>query len=174
YDEPHRYAYQDVVVIGGGNSAVDVALECYRKGAEVTMVVRETSLAKTIKYWVKPDIENRIKEGSITAYFIASLKEITEKEVVIETGKKRKKTIANDFVFAMTGYQPDYDFLNKIGIKCQESNERSPCFNPDTFETHLEGVYLAGVVCGGMNTSKWFIENAREHPHKIFEHILKK
>jgi thioredoxin reductase (NADPH) len=171
--EAHPYADQKVVVVGGGNSAVDTALECFRCGAEVTMVVREASLDKSIKYWVKPDIENRIKEGSVAAYFKASLKKIKKKEVEIEIGKKTK-TIENDFVFVMTGYQPDYDFLDKVGVKCQTNRDLIPCFNPDTFETHLQGIYLAGVVCGGMDTSKWFIENAREHPKKIFEHMLRK
>lgn len=174
FTEAHPYTDQRVVVVGGGNSAVDVALECFRRGAEVTMVVKKAALEKTIKYWVKPDIENRIKEGSITAYFSAYLEEIREKQVVIQTGKKHNKTIANDFVFAMTGYRPDYDFLEKVGLKCDKDGAGTPCYNPDTFETHLEGIYLAGVVCGGMDTSRWFIENAREHPHKIFEHILKK
>jgi len=173
FTEAHPYAHRKVVVAGGGNSAVDVALECYRKGAEVTLVVKKAGLENSIKYWVKPDIENRIKEGAITAYFNASLKKITEDEVDIAVGNKTK-TIKNDFVFAMTGYRPDYAFLESVGLKCGGDENHMPCFNPDTFETHMEGVYLAGVVCGGMNTSKWFIENAREHPHKIFEHMNKK
>jgi thioredoxin reductase len=119
---------------------------------------------------VKPDIENRIKEGSIAAYFNAFLKEIRGKEVDIER-ENQLITIENDFVLAMTGYHPDYHFLKQVGIDFNKDDEALPCFNPETFETNLKGIYLAGVVCGGMNTSKWFIENAREHPQKIFDHI---
>jgi thioredoxin reductase (NADPH) len=172
FKEAHPYAYQRIVVVGGGNSAVDVALECYRRGAEVNLVVREPALLKNVKYWVKPDIENRIKEGSITAYFNAALKEIRERDADIET-EDGLITIKNDFVFAMTGYHPDYAFLKKVGIKFDKDDECLPYFNADTFETNMKGIYLAGVVCGGMNTSKWFIENAREHPQAIFEHIIK-
>jgi thioredoxin reductase (NADPH) len=173
FKEAHPYVDRKVIVVGGGNSAVDVALECFRRGAQVTLVVQEPTLKESVKYWVKPDIENRVKEGSIPAYFNASLKEIREKEVDIKTVKELI-TIENDFVFAMTGYRPDYHFLKQVGIDFDKDDEALPCFDPETFETNLKGIYLAGVVCGGMNTSKWFIENAREHPQKIFDNIMKK
>jgi thioredoxin reductase (NADPH) len=170
FREAHPYGDQKVVVVGGGNSAVDAALECFRRGAEVTLAVQESALKETVKYWVKPDIENRIEEGSIKAFFNTRLKDIREKEVDLET-ENGLITVANDFVLAMTGYRPDYDFLKRVGIILDETDNLLPYFNPETFETNLPGVYLAGVVCGGMNTAKWFIENAREHPLKIFAHI---
>ena len=171
YIEPHPYAYQNVVVIGGGNSAVDVALETFRRGANVTMVMRGSELEDNVKYWVKPDLENRIKAGEIKAYFNSFVKEITETEVIIETriGIVR---IKNDFVLAMTGYQPDFNFLEKTGIKFSEDDERIPSYNEENYESNVEKLFLAGVVCGGMQTGKWFIENAREHAPKIFERIL--
>lgn len=173
FKEAHPYSDQKVMVVGAGNSAVDVALECFRRGADVTMVIREPELKDSIKYWVKPDIENRIKEGGITAYFNASLTEIRDLEVDIQT-PDGPLTIANDFVFAMTGYQPDYRFLQEVGLQCSLDDERRPCFDADSFETEMPDMYLAGVVCGGMNTSKWFIENARLHPAKIFDHMMEK
>ncbi len=172
FKEAHPYAEQKIVVVGGGNSAVDVALECFRRGAEVTLAVREPQLKGSIKYWVRPDIENRIKEGVITAYFNAPVKEVREKEVDIET-EKGVITVENDFVLAMTGYRPDFDFLKNAGVALQENEDLVPVFNPDNFETNVKGIYVAGVVCGGMNTAKWFIENARDHPQKIFDHIVR-
>jgi bacillithiol disulfide reductase len=174
FDEAHPYAYLNVLVIGGGNSAVDVALETYRRGSNVTMVVRESDLKEGIKYWVRPDIENRIKEGSIKAFFNSTLLKIEEKSVDVKTPDGIIK-IDNDFVFAMTGYHPDFDFLKKIGIEIiKEDNLVIPCFNKDNFETNKEGIFLAGVVCGGMNTSKWFIENSIDHAEKIFNYISSK
>ncbi len=171
FDEPHPYAYQKVVVIGAGNSAVDVALEIYRRSAEVTMVVRELKIKDSIKYWVKPDIENRIKEGSIKAFFNSNVVEIREDEVDLET-PIGKLTIKNDFVFAMTGYQPDFNFLKKNGIKILGSEENmQPDFNPSTFETNRQGIFVAGVVCGGMDTGRWFIENSISHSKDIFDCI---
>jgi thioredoxin reductase (NADPH) len=170
FDEAHPYADLNLLVIGAGNSAVDVALETYRRGSKVTMVMREEKLKEGVKYWVKPDIENRIKEGSIKAYFNSNVVEIREKEVDIQT-PKGLITIENDFVFAMTGYSPDYEFLKKIGIKISENEWQHPSINPETFETNLEGIFLAGVVCGGMETSKWFIENSRDHAQFIFKRI---
>lgn len=171
FREAHPYSDRRVLVVGGGNSAVDVALECFRRGSEVTMILREAELQKSVKYWVKPDIENRIKEGAVTAYFNSTVTEIREYEVDIQTLDGRR-TLANDFVFAMTGYHPDYTFLKGVGIRFTQTGELIPYHDEETFETNLGGVYLAGVVCGGMNTSKWFIENAREHPRKIFQHIV--
>ncbi|MBI5662252.1 MAG: YpdA family putative bacillithiol disulfide reductase [Ignavibacterium album] len=173
FKEAHPYAYEKVAVIGAGNSAVDVGLETYRRGAEVTMIVREDKLKDSVKYWVKPDIENRIKEGSIKAFFNSTVKEIKEEEIIINS-HEGLKSIPNDFVFAMTGYHPDYNFLFEAGIKFTSDENKVPQFNPDTFETNVEGLFLAGVVCGGMETNKWFIENSRDHAEKIFNHIKNK
>lgn len=173
FKEAHPYAYEKVAVIGAGNSAVDVALETYRRGAEVTMIVCEDKLKDSVKYWVKPDIENRIKEGSIKAFFNSTVKEIKEEEIIINS-HEGLKSIPNDFVFAMTGYHPDYNFLFEAGIKFTSDENKVPQFNPDTFETNVEGLFLAGVVCGGMETNKWFIENSRDHAEKIFNHIKNK
>ncbi|MFA3783907.1 YpdA family putative bacillithiol disulfide reductase [Melioribacteraceae bacterium 4301-Me] len=170
YDDAHPYAYQKVAVIGGGNSGVDVALETYRKGSEVTMIIKKDKLDDGVKYWVRPDIENRIKEGAIKAYFNSTVKEILEKEIVIDT-PKGQITIENDFVFAMTGYHPDFSFLEKIGIEFQSVENLTPAYNPETFETNKKGLFLAGVVCGGMDTGKWFIENSRYHAENIIREI---
>ena len=173
FTEAHPYSYLNIAVIGGGNSAVDVALETFRRRSKVTMIIRESSLKESVKYWVKPDIENRMKEGSIKALFNSEVKEIRPNEIDVQT-PFGLMTIKNDFVFAMTGYQPDYSFLKKIGINISGDELRVPEFNPDTFETNIERLYLAGVVCGGMETNKWFIENSRDHAEKIFSHIQKK
>jgi thioredoxin reductase (NADPH) len=170
FDEAHPYAYLKLVVIGAANSAVDVALETYRRGSEVTMVIREDRIKDNVKYWVKPDIDNRIKEGSIKAYFNSSLIGIREGEVDIQT-PEGKLTIENDFVFAMTGYHSDYTLLKKAGIEITNNENKIPSFDPDTYETNKKGIYLAGVVCGGMDTGKWFIENSRLHAVNIFNHI---
>jgi thioredoxin reductase (NADPH) len=173
FDEAHPYAYLKLVVIGGGNSAVDVALETFRRGSEVTMVIREPNLKEGVKYWVRPDIENRIKEGSIKAYFNSEVIEIRDDEVDIKT-PEGKVTIKNDFVFAMTGYHPDYTFLRSTGIQISDDEIQIPYFDEKTFETNKPGIYLAGVVCGGMDTGKWFIENARYQTVNIFEDISNK
>lgn len=170
FDEAHPYAYLNLTVIGAGNSAVDVALETYRRGANVTIVIKEDKIKDSVKYWVKPDIENRIKEGSIKTYFNSGVSEIREKEIDIIT-PKGKITIENDFVFAMTGYHPDFNFLKMMGIKISDDDKLIPQFNEDTFETNVKGIYLAGVVCGGMNTGKYFIENSINHAVNIFDHI---
>jgi len=173
YDEPHPYFGMKIAVVGAANSAVDVALETYRKGAkEVTMVVREPSLSETVKYWVKPDIENRIEEGNIKSYFNSSITKIKEKEIHIKT-PEGKLVIENDFVLAMTGYQPSFSFLEKIGIEMGNDEYKTPSHNPKTMETNINGVYLAGVICGGLKTNKWFIENSRDHGNLIISHILK-
>lgn len=169
YDEPHPYAFMKVLVVGAGNSAVDVALESFRCGSEVTMVVREPHIKESVKYWVKPDIENRIREGSIRAFFNSEVAEIGEKEVVIRT-PDGYQAIENDFVMAMTGYEPDFGLLERIGIDF-EGEDRFPAYDEETHESNVPGVYLAGVVCGGMNTSKWFIENARTHAERIATHV---
>lgn len=171
YDEPHPYFGMRVAVVGAANSAVDVALETYRKGAkEVTMIIREPSLSDSVKYWVKPDVENRIEEGSIKSYFNSNIKKIEKNKIYLST-PLGEKVLENDFVLAMTGYQPDFSFLSKLGIKLGEDEYKTPVHNPDTMETNIEGIYLAGVICGGLKTNKWFIENSRDHASIIFSNI---
>lgn len=172
YDEPYPYVDQKIVVIGGGNSAVDVALETYRRGSDVTMVIKKDRLEENVKYWVQPDIENRINEGSIKAYFNSVVKEIKQHEVIIQT-PDGETAVKNDFVLAMTGYRPDFELLKNAGINLISGKGLEPDFNDQTFETNKAGLYLAGVVCGGMDTGKWFIENSRDHAAKIFDHIKK-
>ncbi|QJB42142.1 YpdA family putative bacillithiol disulfide reductase [Chitinophaga oryzae] len=172
YKDPHYYATRKVVVVGAHNSAVDAALETYRKGAQVTMVIREGEIGKRVKYWVKPDIENRIKEGSIKAYFHSSVKSIDETTVTITT-PEGEVTFANDFVIAMTGYQPDFGLLQKAGVQLSDDAKKLPVYNPLTMETNMPHIYLAGVVCGGMDTHVWFIENSRDHAEKIIHSIQK-
>jgi thioredoxin reductase (NADPH) len=173
YKEPHFYALQKVVVVGASNSSVDAALETWRKGAEVTMVIRGEAIGSRVKYWVKPDIENRIKEGSIKAYFNSTVKTIREKEIDIETSNGII-TIPNDYVIALTGYQPSFDFLRNIGIELSNDATLEPAYNKETMETNVKNIFLAGVVCGGMNTHLWFIENSRDHAEKIVHAILQK
>lgn len=173
YDDPHYYAFQNVLVVGAANSAIDAALETWRKGANVTMVVRGDKISDRVKYWVKPDIDNRIKEGSIKAYFNSELKEIREKEVDIKT-PDGIVTVANDWVLAMTGYQPNLRFLRDAGIKISKDDVCKPDYDESNYETNVKGIYLAGVICGGMNTHRLFIENSREHAVKIIKDIVKK
>ena len=171
YDEPHPYFGMQVAVIGAANSAVDVALETYRKGAkEVTMIIREPSLSDSVKYWVKPDVENRIEEGSIKSYFNSNITKIEEDKIFIST-PDGEKILDNDFVLAMTGYQPDFSFLKKLGIELGDDEYKTPVHNPETMQTNIEGIYLAGVICGGLKTNKWFIENSRDHASIIFSNI---
>ncbi len=170
YDEPHPYFNQDIVVIGAANSAVDVALETWRKGARVTMVVREATIRESVKYWVKPDIENRIKEGSIKTLFNSEVKSIDETTITIKT-PEGEKILKNDFVLAMTGYQPHFGFMEKIGIQFEKDEFHTPIYNPETMESNVKNVYLAGVVCGGLKTNKWFIENSRVHAEQIVKHL---
>jgi len=173
YDDPHYYAFQKVVVVGAQNSAVDAALETWRKGAEVTMVIRGPEIGQRVKYWVRPDIENRIKEGSIKAYFNSYLKEIRELEVVIDT-PSGEMILPNDWVLSLTGYQPNLSFLSSVGIQLSNDEVRKPVYDEETHETNIKGIYLAGVICGGMNTHRLFIENSREHAEKIIRHIVSK
>jgi thioredoxin reductase (NADPH) len=170
YKDPHYYAMQKVVVVGSSNSAIDVALETYRKGAEVTLVIRDAEVSQRVKYWVRPDIINRLKEGSIKAYFNSNLEAIRAHEVDIET-PEGLVTISNDFVMAMTGYRPNFEFLKKIGIALTD-DKFIPHYNPETMETNLPGLYLAGVVCGGLDTHLWFIENSRVHADMIVGDIV--
>ncbi|GGH04791.1 pyridine nucleotide-disulfide oxidoreductase [Parapedobacter pyrenivorans] len=171
YNDPHYYAGQHVVVVGASNSSVDAALETYRKGANVTLVVRAESIGGRVKYWVRPDIENRIANGEVRALFNSKLVEIrhTEVDILTPTGLV---TIQNDFVLALTGYQPNFAFLEKIGITLAEDHSREPFHNRETMETNIPGLFLAGVVCGGMNTHLWFIENSRVHAEQIVKRIL--
>lgn len=170
YKDPHLYAFQNVVVIGANNSGIDAALETYRKGANVTLVIRGAEIGSYVKYWVRPDIENRIKEGEIKAYFNAEVTEIKPGSVVIST-QDGTLELENDFVIAMTGYQPDFTMLRKLGVELDGEQTNQPVYDPETMETSLPGLYLAGVVCGGMDTHKWFIENSRVHAEQIFKHI---
>lgn len=171
YREPHIYFGQKIVVVGAANSAVDVAMETWRKGADVTMVIRDEQIRESVKYWIRPDVENRIAEGSIKAYFNSSLTEIRENQVDIQT-ENGIITIENDFVLAMTGYLPDFDFLNSLGVILGTDEYKTPIHDPETMETNAKGVYLAGVICGGLKTNKWFIENSRVHADLIVQHIL--
>ncbi|MDR3680458.1 MAG: YpdA family putative bacillithiol disulfide reductase [Flavipsychrobacter sp.] len=169
YRDPHFYAMQHVVIAGASNSAVDAALETYRKGAHVTMVIRGPQVGERVKYWVRPDIINRINEGSIKAYYNSNLTAIRQTEVDIQT-LEGKVTLPNDFVIALTGYRPDFSLLTQAGVNLSEPR-LYPTHNTDTMETNIPGIYLAGVVCGGLDTHKWFIENSRDHAGKIIRHI---
>ncbi len=173
YKDPHFYAFQKVLVIGAANSAVDAALETWRKGATVTMVIRGDKISDRVKYWVKPDIENRIAEGSIKAYFNSTIAEIREHAVDIKT-PEGIITIENDWVLSMTGYQPNLTFLSNLGIELSADEICKPTYSDENYETNVKGVYLAGVICGGMNTHRLFIENSREHAEKIIVDINRK
>lgn len=172
YKEPFAYAQQKVAVIGAKNSAAKAALDCYRHGAEVTLVVRGATLPDSIKYWIKPDLENRIKEGSIKAFFGTSVREIRDTAILLQNADGTHE-IANDWVLAMTGYHPNFGFLERLGIAFADDRSRTPVFDERTFETNRPGVYLAGTVCGGYNTSRWFIENGRFHARQIVAHITR-
>jgi len=171
YKEAHPYVMEKTLVVGANNSAVDAALEIWRKGGDVTMLIRGAEIGKRVKYWVKPDIENRIAEGSIKAYFESELIEIKEKEVIIKNKEGAIISLPNDYVLAMTGFRPDFDMLGRFGIQIDRENACLPDHNPDSMETNVPGLYLAGVVCGGLNTHKWFIENSRVHAEKIVGQI---
>lgn len=171
YKEAHEYAFRKVVVVGANNSSVDAALECYRKGADVTMIIRKGEINDRVKYWVKPDVENRIAEGSIKAYFYSEIVEITENEVIINS-PDGEVLLEADFVLVLTGYRPDLDFLKSAGVAISEGVNCTPTYNPDTMETNVKGLYLAGVVCGGLETHKWFIENSRVHAEMIVSDIV--
>ncbi len=172
YKDPHFYSLQKVVVVGASNSSVDAALETFRKGAEVTMVVRGDDINERVKYWVRPDIMNRIKEGTIKVFYHSHLTAVRDFEVDIQT-PEGLVTIQNDFVLALTGYQPDFSFLKTMGITLSADEKLLPEYNPETMETNQKGIYLAGVVCGGMDTHLWFIENSRVHAEQIISNILK-
>ena len=174
YTEPHPYFNMDIAIVGAANSAVDAALETYRKGAkQVRMIIREKEIGQNVKYWARPDIINRIHEGSIQAYFESELKEITASSIRIQTPTETLE-IPNDYVLAMTGYQPNFALLESLGVAFQDDPFRTPIYNKETMEANQPGVYLAGVVSGGLKTNKWFIENSREHATLIVKGITSK
>jgi thioredoxin reductase (NADPH) len=171
YREPYPYVRQKVAVIGARNSAAKAALDCYRHGAQVTMIVRSGELSDKIKYWIKPDLENRIKDGSIRVLFNTAVREIRESSIVVATPDGARE-IENDWVIATTGYQPDFEFLEAIGLAFKDDGFRTPSYDEATFETTRPGVYIAGTVCGGYQTSRWFIENGCFHARQIAKHIV--
>jgi thioredoxin reductase (NADPH) len=174
YSEPHPYFGMEIAVVGSANSAVDVALETYRKGAKkVTMIIREKTIGDNVKYWARPDILNRIEEGSIRAFFEAEITKITPTHVFFRD-KKGMHELPNDFVLAMTGYEPNFELLESLGVQFHNDEFKTPVYNADSMESNVEGVYLAGVVCGGYKTNKWFIENSREHAPIAMTHIASK
>ncbi|WP_418636831.1 YpdA family putative bacillithiol disulfide reductase [Winogradskyella sp.] len=172
YKEAHPFSLQNIAVVGASNSSVDAALEIYRKGGNVTMIVRGDGIGERVKYWVKPDILNRIEEGSIKAYFNSEIKSIKPSEIIINT-PEGEKIIANDYVIALTGYRPNFEFLENAGIDFSKDGKSIPNYNPETMESNVKGLYLAGVICGGKETHKWFIENSRIHAKRITKHIDK-
>jgi bacillithiol disulfide reductase len=170
YREPYPYVRQKVAIVGARNSAAKAALDCYRHGAEVTLIVRAPELSDKIKYWIRPDLENRIKEGSIRVFLNTTIEQIHESAIVLRTPDGVRE-IANDWVLAMTGYHPDYGFLEHLGLTFADDGFRTPVYDEATFETTRPGVYVAGTVCGGYQTSRWFIENGRFHARQIMKHI---
>jgi thioredoxin reductase (NADPH) len=166
YFDPHPFFGMDVMVIGGKNSAAIAALELWRSAARVTMVYRGPGITPNVKYWIKPDIENRIKNHEVKAYFNSEVLEITPDAVLIETPHGRE-TVKNDFVFAMTGYHPDFEFLECLGVRFEGGEDKLPVCNPDTLESNVPGIYLAGVIVAGSRTSEIFIENGRFHGRQI-------
>jgi thioredoxin reductase (NADPH) len=172
YREPHPFFDCDVIVIGGKNSAAIAALELWRHGARVTIVHRREGMGAHVKYWIKPDIENRIKNGEIKAHFNSRVRRIDSHEVLLDTPQGEVR-LDNDFVFALTGYHPDYDFLRRLGIQLS-ADECRPVVNPETLETNVPGVYVAGVIVAGSKTNEIFIENGRFHGQRIAADLEKK
>jgi thioredoxin reductase (NADPH) len=170
YREPHQFFERRVAVVGGGNSAAIAALDLYRHGAEVTLIVREPDLSPHIKYWIRPDLENRIKENSIRAMFRSTVSEISEQGILVRDNKGEESRVENDFVFALTGYHPDFSFLESAGIRIAPTTCRPEC-NPETLESNVPGLYLAGVIIAGLDTNEIFIENGRFHGKRIVAHI---
>lgn len=172
YEDPHPYYGLDVMVIGGKNSAAIAALDLWRHGARVTLVHRGPAMHKHVKYWILPDIENRIKNGEITAYFQTQVERIEEDSVILKT-PEGEVSVKNDFVFAMTGYHPDFDFLMSLGIRL-ESKDRCPECDPQSLESNIPGIYLAGVILAGERTNEIFIENGRFHGKRIAADLKEK
>jgi len=173
YTGPHPYFRRKVAVIGGANSAATAALDLCRHGAEVTLIHREPTLSRHIKYWIRPDIENRIKEGSIRAILEAEVKEIAAGWICVQTRGGEGQRLENDFVFALTGYHPDFDFLRQAGVEIDSVTHRPRC-DPETLESNVAGIYLAGVIIAGIDTNEIFIENGRFHGKQIIADIQKK
>ena len=173
YNEPHPFFAQEVLVIGGKNSAAIAALDLWRHGAKVTLVHRGAELHRHIKYWIKPDIENRIKNGEIAAYFNSTVSEITEDTVTLAT-PDGEKVLPNQFVFALTGYHPDFAFIESLGVVLDPDNARCPIMNPETLESNVPGIYVAGVVVAGERTNEVFIENGRFHGALIARDLAEK
>ena len=172
FTEPYRYARQEIAVIGAKNSAAKAALKCHRAGAQVTMIVRGPEISESVKYWIRPDLINRIEEGAIQAYFNSTVHSIDADTITIST-PAGKRTLANTWVLALTGYQPDYTFLRKLGVTIDTDEHSTPIHDPNTFETERKGLFMAGTVCGGMKTSRWFIENGRFHAQLIMQYIAR-
>ena len=173
YDEPHPYFAQDVLIIGGKNSAAIAALDLWRHGARVTLVHRGAELHRHIKYWIKPDIENRIKHGEVKAFFSSTVSEITEDTVTLHTPLGTKE-LCNQFVFALTGYHPDFSFIESLGVHLDSSNARCPVCSRETLESNVPGIYLAGVIVAGERTNEIFIENGRFHGNLIAKDLAAK
>jgi thioredoxin reductase (NADPH) len=173
YREPHPFYGLDVLVVGGKNSAAIAALELWRHGARVTLVHRRDGVSPSVKYWIKPDIENRIKAGQVKAYFNSTVKEIAPDHVVLNT-PNGEVTLANDWVFAMTGYHPDFEFICRLGCRLRGDDDKKPVVNPKTLESSVPGIYLAGVIVAGMRTSEIFIENGRFHGQAIAADLKEK
>ncbi len=173
YREPHPFFNLDVLVVGGKNSAAIAALELWRHGARVTLVHRRDGVGPSVKYWIKPDIENRIRAGQVKAYFNSTVKEITPDHVLLNT-PEGEVTLANDWVFAMTGYHPDFEFICRLGCRLRGDDDKKPVVNPKTLESSVPGIYLAGVIVAGMRTSEIFIENGRFHGQAIAADLREK
>lgn len=173
YTEPFPFYRRRVAIIGGKNSAVEAALDLYRHGADVTIIHRGAEIRQSVKYWILPDILNRISEGSIKAVFNARVTRITPAEIFVHTQSGEQLALGNDQVFALTGYHPDYDFLQNAGIAIQDDSRR-PQYHPETFETNVAGLYVAGVVAAGKDGNSIFIENGRMHAKSIVQDIERK
>jgi len=170
FKEPFAFVQRNVAIIGAKNSAAKAALQCHRYGAKVTMIIRGPEIAPTVKYWIRPDLINRIAEGSITAHFSSNVTAINEKSITISTPEGDLQ-LENDVVLALTGYHPDYSFLSTLGISIQDDAVETPTYDELTFETNRRGLFLAGTICGGRHTSRWFIENGRYHAEVIAKQV---
>lgn len=170
YKEPYAYTGQDVLVVGAKNSAAKAALDCLRNGARVSMAVRGPDIGESVKYWIRPDLKNRIAEGTVTAWFNSEVEHIGQRTVTIRT-PEGCLDVPNDIVLAMTGYRPDFGLLDRLGVTFMDDDARTPIYDSTTMETERRGLFLAGTVCGGLNTSRWFIENGRVHAEAIARYL---
>jgi thioredoxin reductase (NADPH) len=173
YHEPHPYYGLEVLVIGGKNSAAIAALDLWRHGAKVTLVHRGPEMHRHVKYWILPDINNRVKNGEIAAYFSSNVSGVTEDAVTLATPEGEVE-LKNDFVFALTGYRPDFEFIERLGVRLDEANDRCPVCDPATLESNVAGIYLGGVIVAGERTNEIFIENGRFHGKLIAEDLRRK